>query len=843
MTHTTIESRITFPVLRLQADDLQQRGGTPTLSLATIPGAVSDLRAALAWQLVQQGVAEDERHARYLLDPPAGHEAAPIDVRDLLSGTAHAARLRAAAAGGRRPGNAASRVRRLLEALGQHQPATTATLVELPSAWQRVEALLEARIADQQTALARRALKMVLTGVRNLARCAAAHGVIDPYALPGTPDGLRELLRSWERKNTAHDVWVLRCVSRELAEGGDLPPALPTWEVDHDAPLVELEAVMPRFMSELRVWKSVANQQVSRRAKYRRSPTVHASLRAKTQMRYQYQALQWARAYLEVRRRALITDVAMPEDPRFIDLWCMTSRSRAFESEHLATSPELEAMRRAMQVSSTGIEKNATRPLAVVVVEHAVANGIIGGGVPHGAQASASPAKHGEFMLPPAAIQMLYALAAITERVVIGIHNDGSAAEQAFRTAWETTSNMLKAALAASRDSRQQIAELFERITLPQLVCCVLPWRTLVDLPKHQRAMDSAERAALTSSASARCAREAKKARKAYRRALTRWAVQATLTADPVRISNAQHARVGREVHINAAWDAAGNLLHIRSMSSTFRAHEESDVSETETKNDTERAIWRWSPAIIDYTWAARYLRDIWWPAVQKLGLVAPGTTMQGAVRMGTVAWLINPIPRSRRTPPVAGAFLSKALNDLWADALLEGLQAMGRSDLPATMDEARKRWPWVFGPHKVRHLWATYWWGLRGTNGPTRMQRHGAEERACGKQIARRATGDVDATLAQHYVKCQSVMVEAARHPVDHFDHPSAYHREMDCTWWLGETIDWVSRWRDKAFPLPASMRQAFLSEHARQRRSEPLRVRRRREAYSLPNADRSAA
>ncbi|MFN5599184.1 MAG: hypothetical protein ACK5AK_07330, partial [Gemmatimonas sp.] len=67
MTHTTIESRITFPVLRLQADDLQQRGGTPTLSLATIPGAVSDLRAALAWQLVQQGVAEDERHARYLL--------------------------------------------------------------------------------------------------------------------------------------------------------------------------------------------------------------------------------------------------------------------------------------------------------------------------------------------------------------------------------------------------------------------------------------------------------------------------------------------------------------------------------------------------------------------------------------------------------------------------------------------------------------------------------------------------------------------------------------------------------------------------------------------------------
>lgn len=296
MTHTTIESRITFAVLRLQADDLQQRGGTPTLAPATVPGAISDLRAALAWQLVQQGVADDERHARYLLDPPAGHDAAPIDVRDLLSGTAHAARLRAAAAGGRRPGNAASRVRRLLEALGQKQTATAATLVVLPSAWQRAEALLEARIADQQTALARRPLKMVLTGVRNLARCAAAHGVIDPYALPSAPEDLRALLRSWDRKNPAHDVWVLRRASRELAEGGDLNPALPTWEVDHDGPVAELEAVMPRFMRELRVWKSVAGMKVSRRAKYRRSPTVHASLRAKTQIRYQYQAMQFARA-------------------------------------------------------------------------------------------------------------------------------------------------------------------------------------------------------------------------------------------------------------------------------------------------------------------------------------------------------------------------------------------------------------------------------------------------------------------------------------------------------------------------------------------------------------------
>ncbi len=85
--------------------------------------------------------------------------------------------------------------------------------------------------------------------------------------------------------------------------------------------------------------------------------------------------------------------------------------------------------------------------------------------------------------------------------------------------------------------------------------------------------------------------------------------------------------------------------------------------------------------------------------------------------------------------------------------------------------------------------------------------------------------------------------MLEAARHPIEHFDHPSAYHREMDATWWLGERIDWASRWRDRTFPLQERMRRSFLAEPARQRTRERPRVRRRREAHLLPNADRSAS
>lgn len=836
-----VASPITFPVLRLRAHHLQQRGGAPGLAPATIPGAVSDLRAALAWQLMQQGVAQDERWARYLLDPSADHDATPINVRDLLSGTAQAARLRAAAAGGRRPGNAGSRVRRLLQALGQRQPDDTAVQIELPAEWRRVESILERHVANETSRTTRQSLQQVLTGMRNLARCATAHGQVDPCALPSTPEALRAVLRGWDRRNAAHDVWVLRSASRLLADAGVEHPTLPSWEADPGAPVAALEAIMPRFMEDLRAWKSVASQNISLRVKHHRSPTVHAVLRPKSQSRYQYQALQWARAYQEVRRRGLITDLALPEDLTLIDLWCLTSRARARASEHLAISPEIAAMRKRMQVTPSEIEHNAPRPLALVVVEFAVAQGIIGGFDMLGNREPGSSSKQNAISIPPAAIQMLFALGAMTERVVIGIYGDGSASEQTFRMTWDMTAKELKAALSASKDSRQDLEELLKRITLPQLVCCVLPWRTLVDLPQRQRALRAAISAAAAPTASARCMREAKTVRKAFRSALTRWVVQATLAADPVRIGNAQHARLGREVLIDAEWNDSGELVRINALSTTFRAHDESDVSETETKHDKLRPSWRWSPAIFDHTWAATYMQEVWWPAVTAQGLVPPTTTMREAIVMGTIAWFINPTPRSRKAPPVAGAYLSKALNDVWADALLEGMREMGRDDVPDSTDEAREQWPIVLGPHKVRHLWATYWWGLRGPNGPVRLQRNGAEERTCGQHIARRATGDVDKTLEAHYVKCQAVMLEAARHPIDHFDHPSAFHREMDATWWLGETVDWAKRWSDKTFPLPGRMRDAFLSETTRRCGPARARVRRRRVEFTLPHESSS--
>ena len=192
-------------------------------------------------------------------------------------------------------------------------------------------------------------------------------------------------------------------------------------------------------------------------------------------------------------------------------------------------------MRKKKQVTVGGIENNASRPLAVVVVEVAVAHGVIGGGAGQMPSTAEAATMSDATTLPPAAIQMLFALGSMTERVVIGIYGDGSAAEQTFRMTWNATAKVLKGALAARKDSRQDVGELLKRVTLPQLVCCA----AMANAGRTCRG--GSVRCAQQwpqppqSNASTRCKRDVKKARKAFYSALARWVLQATLAADPVR--------------------------------------------------------------------------------------------------------------------------------------------------------------------------------------------------------------------------------------------------------------------------------------------------------------------
>jgi hypothetical protein len=818
---------ITFPQLRRDALALMHAGGTPELAAATIQGALSDLKSALAWQLDRHLALQSEGEARYLLDPPIGAAHVPFDVRALLSGSAAAATARARANGMRRPGNARSRVQRLLEALSDG--ATTSPvpipITMIPAAWQEVVDFL---LSFGEDHVDQAKLRSVATAIRNLARVATAHGVLDPRRLPSDYHALVAILRTWGRVRIAHDVWALRSASAAIRASLMGHGPLPEWSAADaiEAQRCELNTAMPAFAADLDDWCALAEKKVGDRNSASRTESAHEPLRRATRTRYVAQARQWATGFLALYGRSALPETLDPPSLHTAAVWLARV---AVGGSHTATA-EMDARIRARQerlgkrgiVSSTQARE---RPLAVVVAEMAVDAGDIW-----------PRAKRVAGDLPPSVTQMLFALFSIAERLAIATWGDSSGEVATLRAAWSPELKQLKQQLARATGHRKHPDKLLRVVTLPQLVCGILPWRTLVDLPRRKRAADASGIAAASPNASAAARRDAAQDRAAYHDAQQRWAVQATFTVEPMRKGNVVHARVGKEIVLDAVWASDGALVSLKSVSSHFPERQEEAAEVLGTKTGQERELWRWSPAIVALDWAAEYLREVWWPTVIAHCPALAGCSLREVVELGEFAWLINPDPRSDRAGEVAGAYLADGVADLFGEALLEGLHVLGRQGFPSTLDEARRQHPWLFGPHIIRTMWATYWFGLRGENGPVRKRRDGGVDRESGTVIARRATCDTDQTLQKHYVKLRAAMIELSRSDPHSFDHPRAFDTEMDLTWWLDGSIDWRSRWRDPRFPLLDTLRRAFVEENRRDKGGATRRTRRRLSERAAP-------
>lgn len=173
----------------------------------------------------------------------------------------------------------------------------------------------------------------------------------------------------------------------------------------------------------------------------------------------------------------------------------------------------------------------------------------------------------------------------------------------------------------------------------------------------------------------------------------------------------------------------------------------------------------------------------------------------------------------------------------------------MGREGLPACAAEAaRAGWPFLFSAHVVRLLVASYWLGIRKTNGPTRDGLDGVQQRESGVEVAMQLTTDVEYTLRVAYNAVSAKVEEQLRRPLTEpgtdtpsWSHPAAYDAIMDLTWWEGSRVDWAARWSDPRFPLPASLREAF--RRARRRPPRSAQVRRARGVPGAVTAEVGAA
>lgn len=820
---------LTFPDLHAQARSLEAAGGTTSLPAATIPGAVSDLRAALAQQVSAALALGSDREALVLVDPVEGTTVAPLDIRTYLPGTAGAAQLRAANAGHRKPANARRRVERLLEALTGCAPrsANGRHVAVLPPGWETVIESARAAGDVALTSLAQRRWRNVATGLRGLAALAVARGMIDPWALPAEYEALCALLRQWGVRSVPQAVWTLRQGAEAVRAHAASSP-LPTWErlTPSAALLVRLKAALPLFMAGLDAWQRRAHLDTKTgRDPNSRTQTAHTALRPSTVVRYHFQTVQWAAGLLALHERGALPGIQL-ETLTLEDVWTMRVPREAQATP--VDDADLAALN-ARYGQGTPDEGAAPVPaeevpLAIRVAELAVDAGDIWRRARH--------VNGGD--LPPSVLQMLYALFSVAERVaIVRTGSDSTQAVRELRASWRQEQAALKDGLRRSSGQRKDATALLRMVTLPQLVCAILPYLTLVHLRGLRRSAKATAQRAASAGASAAAGTDALRAAKAFRGALQDWVVLATFTADPARGGNLRHARLGREVQLDATWSSDGALEKVTALRATFSAHGESDVWQVETKNDAARS-WTWMPSILSPTWAAVYLREFWLATLLERGLVPAGTTLREAVASGRFAWFLNDDERGGHAA-VEGAYsASESVSDCFARALLTGLAAAGRH-VPPTVAACRRRWPWLLSPHIIRTLWSTYWLGIRGSLGPARGRGAGrtGEDRQSGVDIACWATGDTEATLRTNYTVVEDTMKDLFRSPTKSFEHPAVFDDVMDMMWW-GERIDWQARFGAATYPIPEPMRLAFKTIEAGRDtvRRPPTRRRGRRPA-----------
>jgi hypothetical protein len=801
--HKTESTPITFPALQAQARALAASGGSSTMVAGTIAGAISDLRAGLARQVDAHLQLHSERDALALIDPENPTTPA-MNIRDFLGGTADAAGLRSKELGHEKASNAKRRVARLLDALGvlpirapnaRHSHA-------LPAAWSRLADLVSTT-APEDGEKAVRQRRAVATAIRHLGLRASSRGVLSPWALPDAYGALTALLKTWGTTNRAHVVWALRRAAEYVdAMQADLQP-LPRWERTQPGQLSRerVRTAMPLFHEDIETWAEQATASVTARSVTSRSQSAHEALRPDTIYRYTCQAFQWANGLLDLLERDALGFAIDPATLTCENIWTTAMPHAGGAQRHASQSDRIAERRRREGVQCDASANLAPiRPLAVVVAELAVdATDIWPGAV-----------RPLPSVLPASISQMLFALFSMAERVAVVTHGDNTDGVRALRASWTTEMRVLRDGLKRGAGSRKEPGTLLDLITLPQLVCVGLPWFTLLQLPALRERAAKAMKVSESPTVSAAAQRAAIQATRDYHSVLQRWLVLATFTAEPMRRANVSFARLGREIMIDAEWHADGSMIKLKKIASTFERHNKSDVRETETKTGAARDEWPWMPGIIARKWVRIYLKEFWLPALVVRGLVPVGTTLRDAVEAGRFAWIVNEDARAQGEVVVPGAFAdASGVAAIFTDGLLDAIRAIGR-DIPADRDACLARWPWVLGPHIIRTLWATYWFGLRGAHGPQRPRRDGTPHQESGIDIACRATNDSEATLRGYYVKVAPRMLNAQREPLMSFEHPGAFDAVMDEMWWL-TPVDWSRVWRAPASPVPDALRRRY--------------------------------
>jgi len=232
---------------------------------------------------------------------------------------------------------------------------------------------------------------------------------------------------------------------------------------------------------------------------------------------------------------------------------------------------------------------------------------------------------------------------------------------------------------------------------------------------------------------------------------------------------------------------------------------------------DKDDRVWTWAPAMIDHDLLLAYLLGPRRERLERRGLISGEYRLESDLSEGRFALFVSPL--SSGSNPQAG-LASGYVSDRYGQALHFVItRVLGRPGVPPYSACGKGKWRSLFAAHVTRLLWGTYWCGVRGEDGPIRLNADGSTSRFSGRQISADATNDLISTIEADYAEVSPVMRDRMRDAARTWEDPRAYDQWMDRAYLL-EPIDWAT----ESVPRP----EHLSSSHAEAGR--PPRMRRSR-------------
>lgn len=300
-----------------------------------------------------------------------------------------------------------------------------------------------------------------------------------------------------------------------------------------------------------------------------------------------------------------------------------------------------------------------------------------------------------------------------------GLRSEENHAAAGPSTASTEVASSVTNGFAAGVSRHTRVALLTELVTLPLLAGVGLP-RFAAHVRTLQGRWCEAARRAAAKGHNEDTHHNVLRARRQYFRRLEQYITLAVLTADPLRLRNWTHARLGddSEIRIKVEYDATGAPVRITEVKSVFTGTGDNNPDAFLKISHGDDRVWTWAPEIVDLDLLLDYVIGPRRSRLLARRLVEGDYDLRADLAAGQFVLFVSPSAVGENQQAVLS---SNYVSDCYGRALhfviTKILRREGVPDFPFC---SNGKWRGLFCVHATRLLWNTYLRSVRVSNGKT---------------------------------------------------------------------------------------------------------------------------